>query len=148
MGGSACLLKTRLLAMNIPNYNDLQASLHRDLKFEDQGLCEQINKTFITAMENYTPLSSNIKVSFEDDSPVEVTEFIIAKKLREIRIYSAGGPHNLPNWVLKHYSDILAEPVPNIINLHFENAEFHLFGNWQTLLLFRDFSKDLRRISL
>ena len=40
--------------------NDLQASLHPDLKFQDQELYEQINKTFITAMENDTPLYRNI----------------------------------------------------------------------------------------
>ena len=44
---------------------------------------------------------------------------MIAKKLREIRISSAGGPDNLPNWVLKYYSDILPEPVTNIINSSF-----------------------------
>ena len=75
----------------------LQTSLHPDLKFEDQELCEQINKTFITSLENYTPLSGNVKVSLENDSAVNVSEFIIAKKLREIRISSAGGPDNLPN---------------------------------------------------
>ena len=45
---------------------DLQTSLHPDLKFEDQELCEQINKT----LENFTPLSGNVKVSLENDSPV------------------------------------------------------------------------------
>ena len=49
-------------------------------------------------MENYTSLSGYVKVSFEADSPIEVIEFIIAKKLKEIRISSAGGPDNLPNW--------------------------------------------------
>ena len=104
-------------------------SLHPDLKFEDQELCEQINKTFITSLENYTPLSGNVKVSLENDSPVNVSEFIIAKELREIRISSAGGPDNLPNWILKYYSDILAEPVTNIINSSVRECRSRLFGN-------------------
>ena len=133
---------------------DLQMSLHPDLKFEDHELCEQINKTFITSLENYTPLSGNVKVSLENDSPINLTEFIIAKKLREIRISSAGGPDNLPNWVLKYYSDILAEPVTNIINSSFRECRVPSVWKLANVVaipkssMIRDFSKDLRPISL
>ena len=133
---------------------DLQMSLHPDLKFEDHELCEQMNKTFITSLENYTPLSGNVKVSLENDSPINVTEFIIAKKLREIRISSAGGPDNLPNWVLKYYSDILAEPVTNIINSSFRECRVSSVWKLANVVaipkssMIRDFSKDLRPISL
>ena len=105
-------------------------------------------------MENYTPLSGDIKVSFEDDSPIEVTEYIIAKKLKEIRISSAGGPDNLPKWVLKHYSDILAEPVTNIINSSFRECRVPSVWKLANVAgipkssMIRDFSKDLRPISL
>ena len=133
---------------------DLQMSFHPDLKFEDHELCEQMNKTFITSLENYTPLSGNVKVSLENDSPINVTEFIIAKKLREIRISSAGGPDNSPNWVLKYCSDILAEPVTNIINSSFRECRVPSVWKLANVVaipkssMIRDFSKDLRLISL
>ena len=41
---------------------DLQMSLHPDLKFEDQELCEQLNKTFKISLENYTLLSRNVSL--------------------------------------------------------------------------------------
>ena len=124
------------------------------MKFEDQELCEQINKTFITSLENYTPLSGNGKVSLENDSPVNVSEFIIAKKLREIRISSAGGPDHLLNWVLKYYSDILAEPVTNIINSSFRECRVPSVWKLANVVaipkssMVPDLSKDLRPISL
>ena len=104
-------------------------------------------------MENYTPLSGD-KVSFEDDSPIKVTEYIIARKLKEIRISSAEGPDNLPNWVLKHYSGILAEHVTSIINSSFRECRVPSVWNLANVVgilkssMIRDFSKDLRLISL
>ena len=52
-----------------------------------------------------------------------MSESIVAKKLREISTSCSSGPDDIPNWVLKTFSDILALPVADIINSSFQSCK-------------------------
>ena len=60
-----------------------------------------------------------MRVSVEDDEPITVTEELVEKKLHKLSTSRASGPDELPNWVLKEYSDILAAPITVIMNSSF-----------------------------
>ncbi|XP_078357466.1 uncharacterized protein LOC144642376 [Oculina patagonica] len=70
-------------------------------------------------MQGYETWSENVLVVSEDNEPLTVTESTVARRLREVSTSRAGGPDNLPNWVLKEYSDILASPIADILNTSF-----------------------------
>ena len=59
-------------------------------------------------MEDYTPLTDDIFVPCDDDEPISVSVDQVAAKVKQISVSQAGGPDNLPSWVHKTYSDILA----------------------------------------
>ena len=89
------------------------------------------------------PLSDSVRVdTAEDDEPISVNEYVVAKALRAIKISHAGGPDDLPNWVLKTYADILAAPIADILNCSF--SECKVLTAWKLA----DFSKHLRPIFL
>ena len=47
------------------------------------------------------PLSDSVRVdTADDDEPISVNEYMVAKALRAIKNSRAGGPDDLPNWVL------------------------------------------------
>ena len=91
--------------------------------FDDNVLSEKINEAFVSVMQGYSPLSENILVASEDDEPLSVTEAAVARKLRAMSTSRAGGPDNLPNWVLKEYADILAFPIADILNTFFSGMQ-------------------------
>ena len=105
-------------------------------------------------MQGYSPLSENILVASEDDEPLSVTVATFARKLRAGSTSRAGGPDNLPNWVLKEYADILAFPFADILNTSF--LECKVPRVWKLVNVpplpkvptISDFTKDLRPISL
>ena len=133
---------------------DLRTILHPNLVFDDNVLSEKINGAFVSVMQGYSPLSENILVASEDDEPLSVTEAAVARKLRAVSTSRAGGPDNLPNWVLKEYADILAFPIADILNTSF--LECKVPRVWKLANVpplpkvptISNFTKDLRPISL
>ena len=93
--------------------------LHQDLICEEPVLVDNINRAFVNIMKDYQPLTDSVRVSVEDDEPITVTEELVEKKLREISTSRASGPDELPNWVLKEYSEVLAAPIIVIMNSSF-----------------------------
>ncbi|KAK2552590.1 hypothetical protein P5673_026241 [Acropora cervicornis] len=85
--------------------------LHQDLICEEPVLVDNINRAFLNIMKDYQPLTDSVRVSVEDDEPITVIEELVEKKLREISTSRAIGPDELPNWVLKEYSEVLAAPI-------------------------------------
>jgi hypothetical protein len=47
---------------------------------------------------------------------LEVSEERVQKVLAKLNLHKAPGPDNLPNWIFKEYSYLLALPVMKIIN--------------------------------
>ena len=60
-----------------------------------------------------------MRVDMDDDQPISVIEHSVALKLREISCARAGGPDDLPNWVLREHADILAAPIAENLNTDF-----------------------------
>ena len=133
---------------------DLTAILHPDLVCDESTLANKINKAFVSVMEDYSPLTDSVRVDMDDDQPISVTEYSVARKLREISCARAGGPDDLPNWVLREFADILAAPIAEILNTSF--SECKVPRAWKIADVpplpkaptVNDINKDLRPISL
>ena len=143
--------------MSKSNKKSLRDSLHQDLGQDTdvENLSNEINNIFINVMRNYTPLSEDIAVSVNDkEVPVFVSESIVAKKLREISTSRSSGPDDIPNWVLKTFSDILALPVADIINTSFQSCKVPQIWKMADVVplpkvsVVNDLEKELRPISL
>ena len=74
-------------------------------------------------MQEYYPLSDYVMVLCEDDEPIQVTVDSVAVRLNKISASRAGGPDNLPNWVLKEFSDILAPALTEVLNQSFRESK-------------------------
>ena len=61
-------------------------------------------------------------MSADDDDPIVVTEQSVARKLREVSTSRASCPDDIPNLVLKKYSDISAVPIADILNASFSEV--------------------------
>ena len=128
--------------------------LHQDLICEEPVLADNLNRAFVNIMKDYQPLKDSVRVSVEDDEPITLTEELVEKKLRAISTSRASGPDELPNWIIKEYSDILAAPITVIMNSSF--VECHVPRLWKIADVppipksrnIYDYNKDLRPISL
>ena len=80
---------------------DLRAILRTNTSCTEQELANKIDEAFVSVMEDYTPLADDIFVPCDDDEPISVSVDQVAAKLKQITVSRAGGPDNLPNWVLK-----------------------------------------------
>ena len=63
-------------------------------------------KTYLNLQEN-NPLSNDTLVLCEDDELISVTTDSVAARLSNISTSRTGGPNDVPNWVLKKFSEIL-----------------------------------------
>ncbi|XP_028415844.1 uncharacterized protein LOC114539415 [Dendronephthya gigantea] len=132
---------------------DIKSRLYPDLICEEAVLAENINETFIN-VKDYEPLTDNEQVLIENDEPIFVTELTVAKKLQTVNIYRAGGPDDLPNWVLREFADILAEPVADILNTSFSECRVPRVWKLADIIplpkapTINNYNKDLRPISL
>ena len=133
---------------------DLRSILRTNTSCTDQQLANKINRAYVSVMEDYTPLADDIFVPCDDDEPISVSVDQVAIKLKQIRVSRAGGPDNLPNWVFKTYSDILAPALTEVLNQSFEESKVSRV--WKLADVpplpkgksIEDFNKDLRPISL
>ena len=73
-------------------------------------------------MQEYNLLSDDVMVLCEDDEPIQVTVDSVAARLSKISASRIGGPDNLPNWVLKEFSDILAPALTEVLNQSFRES--------------------------
>ena len=128
--------------------------LHPDLVCDESTLANKINKASVSVMEDYSPLTDCVRVDMDDDQPISVNEHSVALKLREISCTRAGGPDDLPNWVLREHADILAAPISE--NLYTYFLECKVPRAWKIADVpplpkaptVSDINKDLRPISL
>ena len=80
---------------------DPKTVLHPELACENSVLCEKINEAFVSAMQDSLPLSGFVCAAWEDDTAIKVTESIVVSKLKAVSKSRAGGPDDLPFWVLR-----------------------------------------------
>jgi len=133
---------------------DLTSILHPDLLCDESTLVDKINKAFVRVMEDYSPVTECVCVVIIGDKPISVTDHSVARKLREISCARAGGPDDLPNWVLKEYADILAASIAEILITSFSECKVPRASKIADVSplpkapTISDINKDLRPISL
>ena len=133
---------------------DIRSILRIQIDCTDQELADNINEAFVSVMQEYSPLSDDALVLCEDDEPISVTVESVAARLSSISASRAGGPDNLPNWVLKEFSVILAPALTDVLNQSFRESKVPCIWKLADVppvpkgASIEDFNKDLRPISL
>jgi hypothetical protein len=135
-------LAIKLLSNPSPTYSDML------------NLANDINEAFLEPQQQFDPLDQSYKVHTVDSQVPNISPEETAALLRSTNISKAGGPDNIPNWILREYSYELALPVNMIINSSI--AEGSLPTIWKLANVvplpkkskLDDITADLRSISL
>ena len=121
------------------------------------GECaNHINRTFLSPMEKFEPLSDNpgFQMRSSEDPVVLMTEMSAFKKLVSLNPLKAHGSDEIPGWLLKENADLLTIPICDIINCSYQ--EGRLPSAWKEANVIpvpkqrpiKDVNKHLRPISL
>ena len=102
---------------------DIRSILRIHTDCTDRDLADKINEAFVGVMQEYNLLSDDALVLCEDDEPISVTADSVVARLSKISTSRAGGPNDLPNWVLKKFSDILAPALTEVLNQSFRESK-------------------------
>ena len=134
--------------------NQIQVEGVEHLSTEE--LANTINKAFLEPLEEYRlPNSLNrLPVDEETTAFPKVSELQVQKMLAKLNPSKACGPDEIPNWLLKEFSFLLAFPVSKLINASFKEMKLPLI--WKAANVFplpkvkpvENLTKDLRPISL
>ena len=65
--------------------------------------------------QNYPKLCPTTKIAVTNHQVPHVTIESVVRKLRTIKEFKVPGPDNIPNWLLKNFSYLLAEPTCYLI---------------------------------
>ena len=94
-------------------------------------LANTINNTFLVPMNKFAPLDPQVHHTTQHVSnPPTVTEHSIYQKLASLNPTKASGPDNIPAWLLKENTDILAPVVTDIVNCSF-SVKARLPHSWK-----------------
>jgi hypothetical protein len=74
-------------------------------------LANDINSTFLEPLPSYPKLSPSSKIEVTNHRIPKVSIESVERRLRTIKECKAPGPDEIPNWFLKTFSHLLAEPV-------------------------------------
>jgi len=83
------------------------------------GLANIINEAFLMPMHCFTPLPAAFPCATSrnyHENPLVVLVESVQMKLSTLSPHKANGPDNIPGWLLKEHTDILAGPVSDILN--------------------------------
>ena len=120
-------------------------------------LANLINDTFLSPMQDFTPLSAESFQLSQDHSteqPFVVSTHAVYLQLVSINPRKASGLDGIPAWLLKENADLLSDTISDIINSSF--AERRLPPSWKSADTvpipkqkpIKDVNKHLRPISL
>ena len=122
---------------------------------DEKLLADAINETFAEVSADLDPLKPpEMPINRPVPDKYIIHTHQVEKRLSQIKLKKAIGPDNIPNWILKEYSDILAPPVSAIFNTTLRTANIPsmwLSANICPLAKVKpptDIKKDLRPISL
>jgi hypothetical protein len=142
--------------MNKPTKDIANLLLSNDSpSYEDKlNLANEINATFLQPQQEYTSLSQTNKLDTTNFELPSISPTTVLRQLSLVSASKASGPDNIPNWILKDFSDILAIPLCKTINSSL--AEKQLPCNWKCTNVISipkkpsitDVNNDLRPISL
>lgn len=146
----------RLCGMSKPSKDIVATILPGSIpSLEDKhNLANKINMAFTEPQESYLPLSPAKRLDTLHANQPVVSPDVAEKQLSKLSVSKACGPDNVPNWILKEFSHILAEPVCMLINSSL--TEKRLPSLWKSAnvtaipknRILDDINKDLRPISL
>lgn len=87
-----------------------------------------VNCAFLEPMKSFVPIEP--ATPSWDESTFEVSEPEVLFALKQLKSNKAGGPDKIPNWFLKEYAEILAQPFTSILNASF--VERRLPPSWKS----------------
>ena len=139
-------------------------SLHDDLsnaptirifvsQIRNMTIINKINSAFLAPMEIFQPLEA--VAPYKDDPYLfTLSEPAVLAALKQLNPRKAAGPNCVPNWLLREYAEVLAEPVTAILNSSYK--EQRLPSPWKLTDVVQlpkqkpveDLSKQLHAISL
>ena len=96
-------------------------------------LANLINDTFLSPMQDFTPLSAESFQLLQDHSteqPFVISTHAVYLQLLSISLRKAFGPNGVPAWLLKENADLLSDTISDIINSSF--AERQLPPSWKS----------------
>ena len=83
---------------------------------ENTNLANKINGIFLEPQQAYEPLNKNKRLDFTNATPPIITTETVFSLLNKINTNKSNGLDNIPNWVLKEYTSILAVAVTSLMN--------------------------------
>ena len=89
-------------------------------------IANQINKTFLEPMNEYSPLEAEVPSPIpcpSSTNPLSVSVLSTFNKLKSLNPGKSPGPDIIPNWVFKEYAELLAEPVSIILNSSYQEQK-------------------------
>lgn len=121
------------------------------------SVANKINTAFLEPMQEYQPLTNNLaSVDYNDpDNEIfELTEYTTCNILQKLNPRKAGGPDEIPNWLLKEYAEILSQPICSILNSSYKEQKLPPAWKFANVVPIpktkpvTDINKNLRPISL
>ena len=80
------------------------------------NLANEINAAFLQPQQGYAPLSQTNRLDVTNFELPQISCERVLELPNQISTSNACGPDNIPNWLLKDFSDNLAIPLCKIIN--------------------------------
>ena len=117
-------------------------------------LANGINSAFLEPLQSYPKLSPSSKIEVTNHRIPKVSIESVERKLRTIKESKEPGPDEIPNWFLKTFSHLLAEPVCYLINSSLQKQVLPTIWKKANVIplpknqTIEEFNKDLRPISL
>ena len=106
--------------------SDLSSQIKIDefSNFSQREQANIINTTFLESIEEYRLVVPPPCRDLEESTEVlTVTEMRVEKALAKLNPGKASGPDNIPNWLLRDYSRIVALPIMNVINTSYREQQ-------------------------
>jgi len=117
-----------------------------------------INNALLSLLQHYEPISEFTGTVALEENPVflELSAHQVYNNLQHLNKFKAWGPDGLPNWVLKEYAVLLAQPVSDILNASYKEQKLPCLPVWKLADItplpkvkqVSDPKKELRPISL
>lgn len=105
--------------------SDLQSLMNNVAGGDAQLLAESINNSLQQVSRDLLALAPICPTEMNETGPPSgplITAYEVADALSHVNIYKSSGPDGIPNWLLRDFAYIIAEPVCNIMNASITNG--------------------------
>ena len=149
------MLTVKRIAGMVPcaSSDSILSSLHLDGELSELEIANKINSALLASMEIFQPVEA--VAPYKDDPYVfTLSEPAVLAALKQLNPRKAAGPDCVPNWLLREYAKVLAEPVTAILNSSYKEQRLPSPSKLADVFPLpkqkpvEDLSKQLRPISL